>query len=39
MPPSTNANYAFIQHMINHLNNTGMAATVMANGAMSAQSK
>ncbi|EMA15197.1 class I SAM-dependent DNA methyltransferase [Haloarcula marismortui] len=39
MPPSNNANYAFIQHMIHHLNDTGMAATVMANGAMSAQSK
>jgi type I restriction enzyme M protein len=39
MPPSTNANYAFIQHMIHHLADTGMAATVMANGAMSAQSK
>jgi type I restriction enzyme M protein len=39
MPPSSNANYAFIQHMIHHLNDTGMAATVMANGAMSAQSK
>ncbi|TQQ83127.1 SAM-dependent DNA methyltransferase [Halonotius terrestris] len=39
MPPSNNANYAFIQHMIRHLNDTGMAATVMANGAMSAQSK
>jgi type I restriction enzyme M protein len=38
MPPSTNANYAFIQHMIGHLDNNGMAATVMANGAMSAQS-
>ncbi len=37
MPPSNNANYAFIQHMIYHLNETGMAATVMANGAMSVQ--
>ena len=37
MPPSNNANYAFIQHMIHHLDDTGMAATVMANGAMSAQ--
>jgi len=37
MAPSNNANYAFIQHMIHHLNDTGMAATVMANGAMSAQ--
>jgi len=39
MPPSNNANYAFIQHMIHHLNDTGMAATVMANGAMSVQNK
>ena len=37
MSPSNNANYAFIQHMVHHLNDTGMAATVMANGAMSAQ--
>jgi len=37
MPPSNNANYAFIQHMISHLGDDGMAATVMANGAMSAQ--
>jgi len=39
MPPASNANYAFIQHMIYHLDDTGMAATVMANGAMSTQSK
>jgi type I restriction enzyme M protein len=37
MPPSNNANYAFIQHMISHLGDNGMAATVMANGAMSVQ--
>jgi type I restriction enzyme M protein len=37
LPPSSNGNYAFIQHMIHHLNDNGMAATVMANGAMSAQ--
>lgn len=37
MPPSNNANYAFIQHMIHHVNDTGMVATVMANGAMSTQ--
>lgn len=37
MPPSSNANYAFIQHMIHHLDETGMGATVMANGAMSSQ--
>ncbi|SDX65977.1 type I restriction-modification system subunit M [Halobellus clavatus] len=39
LAPSNNANYAFIQHMISHLGNDGMAATVMANGAMSVQSK
>ncbi|MDR5657743.1 class I SAM-dependent DNA methyltransferase [Halodesulfurarchaeum sp. HSR-GB] len=39
MPPSNDANYAFIQHMIHHLDDTGMAATVMANGAMSVQNK
>jgi type I restriction enzyme M protein len=39
MPPSSSANYAFIQHMIHHLDNTGMAATVMANGAMSIQNQ
>ncbi|WP_336328323.1 type I restriction-modification system subunit M [Halovenus sp. HT40] len=37
--PSNNANYAFIQHMISHLGDSGMAATVMANGAMSVQGK
>jgi type I restriction enzyme M protein len=30
-------NYAFIQHMLSHLDDDGMAATVMANGAMSVQ--
>jgi type I restriction enzyme M protein len=38
MAPANNANYAFIQHMISHLGDDGMAATVMANGAMSVQS-
>ncbi len=37
LAPSNNANYAFIQHMISHLGENGMAATVMANGAMSVQ--
>jgi type I restriction enzyme M protein len=37
MAPANNANYAFIQHMISHLGDDGMAATVMANGAMSVQ--
>jgi len=39
LAPSNNANYAFIQHMISHLGDNGMAATVMANGAMSVQGK
>ncbi len=39
MPPSNNANFAFIQHMISHLDDNGMAGTVMANGSMSVQGK
>jgi len=34
-PPKGNANYAWIQHFIHHLSPTGIAAFVMANGAMS----
>ena len=34
-PPSGNANYAWIQHFIHHLSNTGTAGFVMANGSMS----
>ena len=39
MPSATKqgGNYAFIQHMVSHLDDDGMAATVMANGAMSVQ--
>jgi type I restriction enzyme M protein len=37
MPPSNNANYAFIQHMLYHLDEDGMAGTVMANGSMTVQ--
>ncbi len=37
VPPSNNANFAFIQHMIYHLDEDGMAGTVMANGSMSIQ--
>jgi type I restriction enzyme M protein len=37
MPPSSNANFAFIQHMLYHLDEDGMAGTVMANGSMSVQ--
>ncbi len=37
VPPSNNANFAFIQHMLYHLDEDGMAGTVMANGSMSVQ--
>jgi type I restriction enzyme M protein len=37
MPPSNNANFAFIQHMLYHLDRDGIAGTVMANGSMSVQ--
>lgn len=37
MPPSNNANFAFIQHMLYHLDENAMAGTVMANGSMSIQ--
>jgi type I restriction enzyme M protein len=37
VPPSNNANFAFIQHMLYHLDENGMAGTVMANGSMSVQ--
>ncbi len=37
MPPANNANFAFIQHMLYHLKDGGMAGTVMANGSMSVQ--
>jgi type I restriction enzyme M protein len=33
-PSNGNANYAWIQHMIHHLNDNGKAGIVMANGAM-----
>ena len=35
MPPSTNANYAWIQHMLHHLAPTGTMATILANGSLS----
>jgi type I restriction enzyme M protein len=36
IPPVGNANYAWIQHFIHHLNpTTGSAGFVMANGSMS----
>jgi type I restriction enzyme M protein len=35
IPPSGNANFAWVQHFIHHLNPTGMAGFVLANGSMS----
>ena len=37
-PPSGNANYAWIQHMIHHLAPNGKIGLVLANGALSSQS-
>lgn len=37
MPPSNNANFAFMQHMLHHTAEDGMVGTVMANGSMSVQ--
>ena len=35
VPPTGNANFAWVQHFIHHLNPTGMAGFVLANGSMS----
>ena len=35
LPPSRNANYAWMQHMIHHLAPSGMLGLVLANGSMS----
>ncbi|OXS26905.1 MAG: N-6 DNA methylase [Acetobacterium sp. MES1] len=36
VPPTNNANYAWLQHMLHHLNPVGgVAATVLANGSLS----
>jgi type I restriction enzyme M protein len=37
LPPSGNANFAWIQHMLHHLAPTGTMATVLANGSLSSQ--
>ena len=37
LPPSGNANYAWIQHMIHHLSPNGKIGLVLANGALSTQ--
>ena len=34
-PPKSNANYAWVQHMVHHLAPAGMAGFVLANGSMS----
>lgn len=38
LPPSGNANFAWIQHMIYHLSPNGKIGLVLANGALSSQS-
>lgn len=38
LPPASNANYAWIQHMIYHLAPNGKIGLVLANGALSTQS-
>ena len=35
IPPAGNANYAWVQHIAHHLNPTGIAGFVLANGSMS----
>jgi len=35
VPPKGNANFAWVQHFIHHLNPTGIAGFVLANGSMS----
>ena len=35
VPPTGNANFAWVQHFIHHLSPTGMAGFVLANGSMS----
>ncbi len=38
LPPSGNANFAWMQHMIHHLSPTGRIGLVLANGSLSSQS-
>ncbi len=37
VPPTSNANFAWVQHFIHHLSPTGLAGFVLANGSMSSQ--
>lgn len=36
-PPENNANFAWVQHMVHHLNNNGHMGMVLANGSLSSQ--
>lgn len=38
-PPESNANFAWMEHMISHLNRNGKIGMVLANGALSTQTK
>jgi type I restriction enzyme M protein len=38
LPPTGNANFAWLQHMISHLSPTGKIGMVLANGSLSSQS-
>lgn len=38
-PPKSNANFAWMEHMISHLNRNGKLGMVLANGALSTQTK
>ena len=38
LPPVGNANYAWLQHFVHKLSNTGMAGIVLANGSMNSNS-
>jgi type I restriction enzyme M protein len=35
VPPASNANFAWVQHIVNHLSPSGVAGVVLANGSMS----
>ena len=39
VPPQNNANYAWIQHIINHLSDSGIAGFILSNGSLSGISK
>ncbi len=39
IPPKGNANYAWIQHYLQHLSNSGLAGIVMSNGSLSTTRK